>query len=171
MPRAASVEVTTGAGARGQGGSPRQGEVLTSAPMAENLKTEYGYRINAPGFLSLAETREWFEDLKWLIGTSGQPFGLLVDIRSQRANPPESQAVITEAMAWVKKAGLVRSAVVLDSAVAKLQTTRLAKTSGVYAWERYIDASKDLDWEKRAIDWIAHGIDPDKAVPQQKTGT
>lgn len=146
--------------------------MVTWAPMAENLKTEYGYRINAPGFLSLAETRAWFEDLKRLVGSSGQPFGLLVDIRSQRANPPEAQAIITEAMAWTKRAGLLRSAVVLDSAVAKIQTTRLAKTSGVYAWERYIDASKDLDWEKRAIDWIVHAIDPDQPVaPQRKTGT
>lgn len=140
--------------------------------MAENLKTDYGYRINAPGFLTLAETRAWFEDLQRLIGSSGRPFGLLVDIRSQRANPPDSQAIITEAMAWTKQAGLVRSAVVLDSAVAKIQTTRLAKASGVYAWERYIDASKDVDWEKHAIDWIVLAIDPDKPMlPQRKTGT
>lgn len=132
--------------------------------MAENLKTEYGFRVNAPGFLSREETQEWFEDLKGLVGTSGKPFGLLVDIRSQRANPPEAQIIIQQAMAWMKKAGLVRSAVVLDSAVAKLQTTRLAKASGVYAWERYIDASKEPDWEKRAIDWIVHGIDPDKPI-------
>lgn len=148
----------------GAEGSPRQGGVVTWGRMAENLKTDYGFRVNAPGFLSLAETREWFEDLKWLVGTSGQPFGLLVDIRSQRANPPESQAIIQEAMVWMKQAGLVRSAVVLDSAVAKLQTTRLAKSSGVYAWERYLDASKDADWEKRAVDWIVHAIDPDKPL-------
>lgn len=142
------------------------------ARMAQNIKTRYGFRINAPGFLSLAETREWFEDLKRLVGTSGKPFGLLVDIRSQRANPPESQAIIQEAMAWVKGAGLVRSAVVLDSTVAKLQTTRLAKTSGVYAWERYLDASKNLDWEKHAVEWIVNGVDPDKlSAPTAKTGS
>ncbi|XXF79031.1 hypothetical protein P2318_04555 [Myxococcaceae bacterium GXIMD 01537] len=136
--------------------------------MAQNVKTAYGFRVNAPGFLSLAETRAWFEDLKRLVGDSGRPFGLLVDIRSQRANPPESQEVIKEAMAWMKNAGLVRSAVVLDSAVAKLQTTRLAKTSGVYAWERYVDASKGTDWEQRALGWIVNGVDPDLAEPAAK---
>jgi hypothetical protein len=142
--------------------------------MAQNLKTAYGFRINAPGFVTLPEARAWFEDLKRLVGKkSGKPFGLLVDIRGQRGNPGESQEVIKEAMAWMKQAGLVRSAVVLDSTVAKIQTTRLAKTTGVYAWERYIDASKDLEWEKRAIDWIEHGIDPDTQplAPQAKTGS
>jgi hypothetical protein len=142
--------------------------------MAQNLKTAYGFRINAQGFVTLPEARVWFEDLKQLVGKKGgKPFGLLVDIRGQRGNPGESQEVIKEAMAWMKQAGLVRSAVVLDSTVAKIQTTRLAKTTGVYAWERYIDASKDLEWEKRAIDWIEHGIDPDKQplAPQAKTGS
>ncbi len=135
--------------------------------MAQNIKTRYGFRINAPGFVTLPEARAWFEDLRRLVWESDRKtFGLLVDIRGQRANPPETQNVIKEAMVWMREAGLERSAVVLDSPVAKFQTTRLAKTSGVYAWERYLDASKDLDWERRAVDWIMHGIDPDAAPSQ-----
>jgi hypothetical protein len=149
--------------------------MVTSARMAQDLqsiKTPYGFRTNAQGFVTLPEARAWFENLKALVGPGGKPFGLLVDIRGQRGNPSESQEVVKEAMAWMKQAGLVRSAVVLDSTVAKIQTTRLAKTTGVYAWERYFDASKDPDWEKRAIDWIQHAIDPDKPVtPQAKTGS
>lgn len=145
--------------------------MVTSARMAQNLKTRYGYRINAQGFVTLPEARAWFEDLRRLVGDSGKPFGLLVDIRGQRGNPAESQEVIKEAMAWMKQSGLARSAVVLDSTVAKIQTTRLAKTTGVYAWERYIDASKDPEWEARAVDWIVHGIDPDQQPGTPQTGT
>lgn len=170
---APGVHARTGRVPSGAAGLPRQKRVVTWACMAQNLKTRYGFRVNAPGFVTLPEAREWFADLKRLVGQPDKPFGLMVDIRGQRANPPDAQEVIKEAMTWMKKAGLVRSAVILDSAVAKIQTTRLARNSGIYAWERYLDASKDLDWEKKAVDWIVHGIDPDKlpTSPEKKTGT
>jgi hypothetical protein len=38
----------------------------------------------------------------------------------------------------------------------------------VYAYERYLDALKDPDWEAKALDWITRGIDPDMPQPAQK---
>ncbi|MGE6758788.1 hypothetical protein D7X96_19295 [Corallococcus interemptor] len=131
--------------------------------MAENLRTEYGFRINAPGYITPAEAKVWFEDLRTKVSVKrGRPFGLMADIRSQKANPPETQEIIKNAMAWLRQNGMVRSAVVVDSTVARLMMVRMAKQSGVYEWERYIDASKDTDWEHKAIDWITNATEPSK---------
>ncbi len=56
---------------------------------------------------------------------------------------------------------MVRSVVIVDSALTKMQFQRIAKQTGIHAWERYIDASSITDWEKVGIDWINKGIDPD----------
>jgi hypothetical protein len=131
--------------------------------MAENLRTEYGFRVNAPGYITPPEAIAWFEDLRNKVALKkGRPFGLLVDIRSQKANPPETQETIKQAMMWLRQSGMTRSAVVLDSAVARLMMVRMAKQSGVYDWERYIDAGKDPDWETKALGWIVHGHEPSK---------
>lgn len=130
--------------------------------MIENQRTEYGFRVTAPGFITASEAQAWFEDLKAKVAVkNGRSFGLMVDIRGQKANPPETQEIINQAMQWLKKNGMQRSVVVMDSAVARLQIMRIAKQVGMYAYERYIDASRDPDWETKAVGWISNGTDPD----------
>jgi hypothetical protein len=52
--------------------------------------------------------------------------------------------------------------VILANAVIQLQFRRLAKDSGIYAWERYISAADTPNWEQVATNWITKGVDPDK---------
>ena len=138
-------------------------------PVPQNFVTEYGFRAHGPGYITPAEARAWFEDLKTrVLALEGKPFGMLVDSRTQKANPPETQEVIKEAMVWLRGHGMERSVVVLDSTVALIQILRLAKASGVYAYERYLDALKDPDWETKAVDWIVRAIDPDLPRPMPK---
>ncbi|OEU57610.1 MAG: hypothetical protein BA871_10695 [Desulfuromonadales bacterium C00003096] len=61
-----------------------------------------------------------------------------------------------------KEKGMVRSVVILDNVITKMQFRRIGKETGIYEWERYIDASSVADWEKIGIDWLSKGIDPDK---------
>jgi hypothetical protein len=134
-------------------------------PVPQNFITDYGIRIHAPGYITPPEMRAWSDDLKpKVLSLNGKPFGLLVDIRTQRSNPQESQEIVKETMVWLRSHGMERSVVVLDSTVALIQILRLAKASGVYAWERYLDASKEPDWEAKALDWIIRAIDPDLPV-------
>jgi hypothetical protein len=123
-------------------------------------KTPYGLRTTAPGFLTLEETQAWFADLKRQAAEVRKPFAMLVDIRSQPAQSPEVTGVIQQAMTWLKANGMERSAVVLDNPLAYLQITRLARSSGVHAHERYFDASSDRDWERKALAWLGEGKEP-----------
>jgi hypothetical protein len=135
-------------------------------PVPQNVATDYGFRSTAPGYIIPAEARLWFEDLKArVLRLEGRPFGLLVDSRTQKSNPPESQEIIREAMVWLRAQGMQRSVVVLDSTVALIQILRIAKSTGVYSYERYLDALKDVHWESKAVDWLVNGIDPDLPPP------
>lgn len=140
-------------------------------PVPQNFVTDYGFRVHGPGYITPAEARAWFEDLRSRVrALEGKPFGLLVDSRTQKANPPDTQELIKEAMVWLRGHGMERSVVVLDSTVALIQILRLAKATGVYAYERYLDALKEPDWEAKALDWIIRGIDPDLPRPVAKQG-
>ncbi|WP_257454862.1 hypothetical protein [Archangium lipolyticum] len=126
-----------------------------------NFVTEYGFRVHAPGFITPEDASAWLEDLKLQVeAREGRPFGLLVDSRTQRANPVATQELIQESMVWLRDHGMERSAVVLDSTVTLLQVLGLAKATGVYVHERYVDSLKDPDWEARALDWILRAIEP-----------
>lgn len=138
-------------------------------PVPQNIVTDYGFRVHAPGYITPAEARAWFEDLKARVqALEGKPFGLMVDSRTQKANPPDTQELIKESMVWLRSHGMVRSVVVLDSTVALIQILRLAKATGVYAYERYMDALKDPEWEAKAVGWIKDAVDPDLPQPEQR---
>jgi hypothetical protein len=53
-----------------------------------------------------------------------------------------------------------RSCVILESAVVTMQFVRLARQSGIYSFERYINAASHPDWHKKALGWIENKIDP-----------
>jgi hypothetical protein len=124
-------------------------------------KTSYGHRTTVSGFYPVDEITAWFAELKVLIGAP-HAFGQLIDLRLMKTYPPESAKVTEESMRWIRAQGMVRSSVVVQSAIAQLQITRLAKQSGMYAYERYFNVDSDPAWERNALNWIERGVDPDE---------
>jgi hypothetical protein len=114
--------------------------------------------ISAP--FPATEAASWFEDVKRVVGTP-HTFGQLVDLRGQKPYGEETNKIIQAAMTYVRERGMQRSAVILASAITKMQIMRLAKEAGMCAYERYFDASSEPAWERKALDWIERGIDPD----------
>ena len=67
---------------------------------------------------------------------------------------------------------MVRSVVITSDKLTTMQLKRIAKQTGIYKWERYINSDELHQWEEIGLAWIIDGIDPDlKAVPAQKDGT
>jgi hypothetical protein len=122
--------------------------------------TSFGYRTTISSPFTPAEATAWFADVKRVVGKP-HTFGQLVDLRGQKTTTPESNAIVESAMEWVRAQGMNRSAVVLSSAITKMTIMRLAKEAGMYAYERYFDASSDPAWETKALAWLEHGTDPD----------
>jgi hypothetical protein len=123
----------------------------------------FGFRITIGDRVSLEEATEQLIESRTLLRVCTKPFGVLVDIRTLQPLADDVQAVIDETQRLYRRSGLERSAVVLASAIMTIQFMRIAKDTGVYAHERYVDASKSPRWEQLALDWIVRGIDPDLA--------
>ncbi len=126
-------------------------------------KTGYGYRIVFGDLMSAEELNRWTEDTKKTLAAKPVgPFGVFVDMRTLKPLAAEAQAVRVAGQKLYKDKGMQRSSVILSNALLTTQFKRLAKESGIYAWERYFDASSMPDWEKRAEAWITGAVDPDK---------
>ena len=41
------------------------------------------------------------------------------------------------------------------------EVIKIAKETGIYEWERYIDVTAQPGWEQIALDWILNAVDPD----------
>jgi hypothetical protein len=52
--------------------------------------------------------------------------------------------------------------VILKSSAIANQFRQLARDSGVYRFERYINADEDPDWLEHALAWVQSQIDPDQ---------
>ena len=65
--------------------------------------------------------------------------------------------------------GLQHSAVILNDPIITIQFMRLGKQSGIYKYERFIDASNDAQWEMHADEWVRSGIDPNRGSYDERS--
>lgn len=120
--------------------------------------------------MTSAEMHQWCRESEQALATVRPPFGVVVDMRTLAPLMPDAQHVMIQGQQLYKGKGMQRSAVVVHNAVTASQFRRLAQESGIYAWERYIDASAVPDWGKTAVDWVKGGIDPDAKQTSAKAG-
>ncbi|HPH94864.1 MAG TPA: hypothetical protein PKW33_01470 [Anaerolineaceae bacterium] len=126
-------------------------------------KTEYGYHITFSGTILAEEMLAWLEESRSILARSKEEeFGVLVDMRALTPLDKLATQHMISGQALYKSSGMIRSAVILSSPVLTLQFLLLARASGIYHWERYLDASRIENCEKAALDWIINGIDPDE---------
>ena len=126
-------------------------------------QVDFGYKLTFEGFIETDEMKDWLsESEKVLENTTLEEFGVFVDMRKLYPLPPESRAIMEEGQKLYKTKKMIRSVVIVANIVTQLQFIRIAKETGIYEWERYIDASSVANWEQVGLDWIIDGKDPDK---------
>lgn len=124
-------------------------------------KKTWGYRITFRGEISPAEMTQWVEESIEILKASNDSFGVFVDMRSMLPLDQEAQNSMKAGQKLYQDSGMVRSVVILESALLTMQFKRIAKETGIYRWERYIDASSQAEWESIGLKWILNGTDPD----------
>lgn len=129
--------------------------------MYEIEKKGYGYKLTFSGSIDADEMSTWVKESKEQLSSAPTEFGVFVDMRTLQPLDTEAQASMEEGQKLYKATGMVRSVVVVASAIVRLQFARIARETGIYEWERYIDASSVPDWENVGIAWITEGVDPD----------
>jgi hypothetical protein len=125
-------------------------------------KQNYGYQLTFGGNIDLDEIKRWREESRAALVGAPKTFGVLIDMRSLGPGGlrPEAQPVMVDGQEMYRKAGMVRSCVILQSATVTMQFQRLAKESGIDSYERYINAAAHPDWQTKAIAWIENKVEP-----------
>ena len=127
-------------------------------------KTTYGFRITFSGFIRPEEMREWLEESKRKLIRIKKKFYAFIDMRDLEPLTPEAQNAMEEGQRIYQEKGMARSVVILNNHITSMQFERIARDTGIYQWERYIDAGVNPDWEKAGIDWLINENDPSKLV-------
>ncbi len=114
-------------------------------------------------FVSEQEMARWVDESeKTLANVKGQKFHVFADLRTLKPLPPAAGELMAKGQEMYRKAGMERSAVVLADAITAMQFQRIARQSGIYSYERYIDASATPMFKEVGLEWLLHGKDPDK---------
>lgn len=125
-------------------------------------KMPYGVKLTFSGFIKKEEMTQWVAESQKIALTLPSKFGVFVDMRELKPLAKEIEEEMQKGQIIYKQKGMERSVVILNNAVTTMQFKRIAKDTGIYQWERYIDASKTANWEEVGKKWIVSGIDPDK---------
>ncbi len=104
----------------------------------------------------------WRKKIKEAVTQLNDEFHVLVDLRKCVLLPPECKPIIEDVESFCKANGMQRSVLILATDIAVMQTKIVAKKTGIYEWERYINASTNPDWEEIAMNWLIKEIDPYK---------
>ena len=128
--------------------------------MYQIQKHAWGFKLTFAGFISKDEMSRWVQESKAAVRGKSGAFGVFVDMRDLKPLAPDVQEVMVEGQMAYKQAGMNRSVVVVDSTITAMQFKRLARSSGIYEWERYV-SSTEAGWEDAAMSWITDALDPD----------
>ncbi len=127
-------------------------------------KTVYGLKLIFDEFLTDFELYEWIDDCEMLLETLPYRFGMLLDIHTLQGLSVHAEDLIEGGFRFISARGLERSAVIFESAILRVQFSRISKRLGMYESERYIDSSLVPNWEHAAEVWLEQGSDPDKVL-------
>lgn len=125
-------------------------------------KQSYGYQLTFGGTINLAEIQRWRLESQTALVGAPKSFGVLIDMRGLGPGGlhPDAQPIMVEGQAMYRKAGMVRSCVILQSATVTMQFQRLARESGIDSYERYINGAAHSDWQAKALAWIENKVEP-----------
>lgn len=124
-------------------------------------KNPWGYKLTFADFITADEMAKWVDESKAALAGAPSQFGIFVDMRTLKPLDPESQKLMQDGQKLYKGKGMQRSVVILANSVLAMQFKRIGKETGIYEWERYIDASKTTNFEQVGLAWLKDGVDPD----------
>jgi len=125
-------------------------------------KRPSGYVLTFAGSINSAEMQNWYDESQSVLSTeTSGSFGVIIDMKALQPISQETQSIMVAGQGLYKQKGMKRSAVILASAAISMQFKKMAQESGIYATERYIDASFFTNPIDVAIKWVKDEIDPD----------
>lgn len=124
-------------------------------------KVDFGLKLSFSGNISEGEMTRWLKDSEKALSVLKSGFKVFVDMRFMEILSHDSLEHLIKGQKQYREKGMDRSAVVLTNSDLKIQLLGAAIQTGVYIWERYIDATLVKDWENAGKNWLLQGIEPD----------
>jgi hypothetical protein len=121
----------------------------------------FGFEVSFSGFLQGPEILEFRQEMETKVTGQREPFGVLVDLRESRTFPAEAQAGLMQIIGYCREHGMERNAVVVNSAITKIQAARLARETQI-PHVRFLDAADNPEWRRQAEEWLTKGKEPDR---------
>lgn len=127
-------------------------------------RTDFGLKMTFSDFITAEEMKEWLKEAETVLLSVEKPFGVIVDMRTLKPLQSDAQIHMEAGQKLFREKGMIRSAVILNDLITTMQFQRLARQTGIYKWERYINTHTTPDWEGQALEWVKNGNDPDETV-------
>ena len=122
-------------------------------------RTKTIIELNFSGFIKAEEMQKWLNESKEILRKIPKGFSVIINMTQLKTLPADSKKIMEEGQKMYKDNGMVRSAVILSSALITAQFQKIAKDTGIDKWERYFDNSSP-DWHTKAYNWVEKGIEP-----------
>lgn len=125
-------------------------------------KRPSGFILTFSGVLDLAEIKQWYSESEVLLREmkrSNQQYGVIVNMTQAKTWSPEVNAILGEGQKMYRESGMLRSAVILQNEMVKVQVKVTSIKSGINKTERYFNG-EDKDAVAKAIDWVKNGVEP-----------
>ncbi len=124
-------------------------------------KKDFGFHFTLSSPLTSDEVDRWRTEVEQAVRQMRGGFRVFVNMVDCELIPAEGKPILEDLQIFCKENGMIRSVVILGDDITVMQMKLVAKKTGIYEWERYIDASSHPDWEELGMNWIINGIDPD----------
>ena len=145
-----------GYGKRSHGGITDSGRCI----MYSIDRKPWGIMLVFGGTIDANEMARWVEESEAMLSSQHEKFGVLVDMRTLAPLMADAEEQMQKGQKLFKMKGMERSAVILNNPLLTMQFRRIARETGIVAWERYIDASKHPDWERMGVAWLSAATEP-----------
>lgn len=124
-------------------------------------KKDFGIHLTFGGTIPGEEMANWVREFKVAVDETVGDFHVFVDMRTLQMLSKFAQDHMKVGQTAAREGGMIRSVVILSNPMIKMLFVTIAKETGIYEWERYIDASTEPEWEEKGKQWILQAIDPD----------
>ncbi len=121
----------------------------------------FGYKITFSGIISEKEVKDWHVESEKTLSEGPNDFSVLVDMRDMELLPVVCREQTYHGQKLYKRMGMNRSVVIVKDKLTSMQFRLIAQQTGIYADERYINASNNENWENDAINWLLNSVEPE----------
>lgn len=123
-------------------------------------KETYGYKLLFNGYIEKDEMQSWVDESRSVLASQQGSFHVFVDMRNLDTLPSDAKVVMEQGQALYKNGGMIRSVVIVNKPITKMQFQAIAKKTGIDQWERYISSEETPDWERKGTGWLQHETEP-----------